>query len=110
MDHGPVFFRSAGLSSPPAATRETFRQQLVAHSVESHFKVLHPSRVDDGVEEGLEDDQTVDCDANWQRYGRVETVERHDAIFAVNDEPNDGRHPANNEGANDEQCCDYGLS
>lgn len=116
MHHGAIVVATTDLSSsccspaaPPAAAREALGQHLIAHPVESHFEVLHACRIDDGVQEWLEHDETVDGDADGQRYGQVEALESHDAILAVYYEPNDGRHPSQNKRADDEQCCNNGL-
>lgn len=111
MNHGPVVFGSAAARfAPPSAAGEAFRQQLVAHPVESYFKVFHAGRVDNGIEKRFQNDQTVDGDADGQSHNRIETLERHDAILAVNDEPNHGRHPAQDERPDNEQSSDDGLS
>lgn len=97
-------------ATPPAAAREAFGQHLIAHPVESHFEVFHACRVDNRIEERLENDQTVNGDADRQRHNRIEAFKRHDAILAVNDEPDDSRHPAQNESADNQQRRDDGLS
>ena len=104
MDHrAAIIFPSVlSASASASALRRTFGEHLVSHPVESHFEVLHTRRVDDGIQKGFQDDQTVDGDADGQSDGRIETLERHDAVLAIDDEPNDGRHPANDKCAHDQ--------
>lgn len=97
MNHSSIVIGAAFAAGPPSAARVTFRQQLIAHPVESHFEIFHAGCVDNGIEERFENNQTVDCDADRKRYNRIEALECHDAILAINDEPNDSWHPAQNE-------------
>ena len=74
-----------------------------------YLEIFHTGRVDDGVEEGLEDDEAVDHDAGADDVVVGHILQLQNAVFAVDDEPNDGRHPAHDERAHDQQRRDDGL-
>lgn len=74
-----------------------------------YLEVLHPSRVDDGIEQGLEDNEAVEDDADGGNDLFVDLVLFEGAVFAVDDEPKDGRHPAHDERADYQQRRDDRL-
>jgi len=103
-DGGPVCLVT------PLAARETFRKYLMTHSPERHLEILHARRVNDRVEESLQDDETVNSDADTDNVSVGRALDGKNAVFTVDDEPNDGRHPAHDERTHYQQRRDDCLN
>ncbi len=87
-----------GLLDRPDVGRESF-----------YLKVLHAHRVDDGTEKKFEDDERVDGDADANARLPTDVVAFEDAIIAVDNEPDDDGHPAEDARAHNEQRRYDGL-
>lgn len=68
--------------------------------IKTHLEILHARRIDDGVEESLQDYEAVDCDADANDVSAGRIFERKNAILTVDDVPDDGRHPADDKRTN----------
>ena len=68
--------------------------------IKTHLEILHARRVDDGVEESLQDYEAVDRDADANDVSAGRIFERKNAILTVDDVPDDGRHPADDKRTN----------
>lgn len=62
--HHGCFFLGAAVQIAPPPARAAFRHQLISHPTERYLEVFHACRVDNGIEERFQYDQTVDRYSN----------------------------------------------